>query len=124
MILGFAHEVQLWVFIKAVGTGYLMGLIFCMLMLINATGARHTAFVFIRDIIFFVISAFASYLLMLKYCSGMIRFYVLAGEIAGFLLFCIYPGTSISSRCRKILEMIRERMNKNRKKMKKIAKNT
>lgn len=124
MILGFEHEVQLWVFIKAVGTGYLLGMYFCIFMLINASGGKRAAFVFIRDILFFVPAAFISFMLMLKYCSGMIRFYVLAGELMGFILFRIFPGSAIAAYGRSLFSSLKKRVNKNRKKMKKIAKNT
>ena len=38
MILGFVHQVQLFVFIKAVGAGYFLGIIFSLFMFFNAVG--------------------------------------------------------------------------------------
>ena len=96
MITGFEHQVQLSVFIKAVGMGYLSGLFFSFLSFANISSGKNTVAVCLRDIFFFIVSAFACFLFSLKYCSGMMRFYVTAGELMGFLVFRIFPGQTIS----------------------------
>lgn len=124
MILGFVHEVQLWIFIKAVGTGYFLGLIFGAFMLINACGGKNAVTVFLRDVLFFSSAAVISFMFMLKYCSGMIRFYVLAGELMGFILFYLFPGLPLAGRLRAGFSGIKKGGNKIRKKSKKMQKNT
>ncbi len=104
MITGFVHQVQLSVLIKAVGMGYFLGIIFSVFMFLNAVFGKNTVAVFIRDILFFVIAAFCSFIFSLKYCSGMIRFFVLAGELMGFLIFFIFPGKQLSCFWRKTSE--------------------
>lgn len=96
MITGFAHQVQMSVLIKAVGMGYFLGFLFSLLKTVNIPLGKSTAAVCIRDILFFVISAFLCFLFSLKYCSGMFRFYVTASELTGFLIFHIFPGKLIS----------------------------
>lgn len=118
MITGFVHQVQLAVLIKAVGMGYFLGIIFSVFMFLNVLFGKSTAAVFIRDILFFIIAAFCSFLFSLKYCSGMIRFYVLAGELMGFLIFFIFPGKQLSCLWRKTAEYLFNKTDRIRKKVK------
>ena len=92
MITGFLHQIQLSVFVKAVGMGYFLGILFSFLMLITFGFRKRALPYFIRDVIFFIISAFLCFIFSLKYCSGMPRFYVSAGELIGFLVFFLFPG--------------------------------
>lgn len=106
MITGFVHYVQLSVLVKAIGTGYFLGLLFSIFMLLNSVHGKSTAVVFIRDIIFFLLAAVISFFFTLKYNAGQIRFYILAGELAGFCLFYIFPGASFGNLCRKAVRRI------------------
>ena len=127
MITGFLHQVQLSVFVKAVGMGYMLGILFSLMMLITLN-CRKSAFpYFVRDTLFFVMSAFLCFIFSLKYCSGMPRFYVAAGELIGFLVFFIFPGGQIRSLYRKIYESmssIIKKISEYPKKKKKITKST
>lgn len=95
MILGFSHAVQVSVLLKSVGAGYVAGFIFCLIMSANAVSHKSAVRVFIKDIFFFVFAAFFLFLFLLKYNSGIFRFYICAGELMGFLIFYIFPGKSI-----------------------------
>ena len=95
MITGFVHQVQLSVLIKAVGMGYFFGVFFYVLTFLCCGMGKNTVSIFIRDILFFIAAAYLSFLFSLKYCSGMLRFYVAAGEMMGFLIFYVYPGKQI-----------------------------
>lgn len=106
MITGFAHQVQLSVLVKAAGMGYLLGILFSLLKAANIPFGKSTVAVFIRDICFFVISAFFCFIFSLKYCSGMMRFYVSAGEMMGFIIFYIFPGEQISVLWQRIYKRI------------------
>ena len=123
MITGFEHQVQLSVLIKAVGMGYFLGLLFFLLRLMNFGFRKSIVAVSIRDIVFFVISAFLCFIFSLKYCSGMLRFYVFAGELMGFLMFRIFPGTQIYEVWGRGLERISELTKKLFKCTKKSQKN-
>ena len=106
MITGFEHQVQLSVLIKAVGMGYLLGILFSIMKAVNIPFGKSTAVICIRDICFFVISAFSCFLFSLKYCSGLFRFYVLAGELMGFIIFYIFPGEAVSVLWQRLHERI------------------
>jgi spore cortex biosynthesis protein YabQ len=118
MITGFEHQVQLSLLIKAVGMGYFSGILLCAIKFISSLFGKSTAIICVRDILFFVLSAFLCFLFSLKYNSGIIRFYVLAGELTGFLIFNIFPGKQISA----ILQRLSERISGLTKKLFKCTK--
>ncbi len=101
MIAGYEHAVQISVLFKAVGMGYLIGLLYCFFSFLNSINKNNIA-VFIRDILFFVLNAVISFLFLLRYNSGVIRFYILAGEGIGFLLFYLFPGMMAEAFIRRI----------------------
>ncbi len=86
MITGYEHIVQLSVFLKSIGAGFVIGILFSVFSVLNLLNGKNTAIVCIRDIIFFLISAVFTFLFALKYNAGIIRFYLLAGELIGFCL--------------------------------------
>ncbi len=92
MITGYMHTVQLSVFIKSVGLGFLMGIIFSAVMFLNTVSGKRTFIVFLRDVLFFVSSAVLTFMFILEYNAGILRFYIFAGELIGFILFYIYPA--------------------------------
>lgn len=102
MILGFRHAVQLSVFFKAIGAGYLLGFLFSFVMFFNVFSGKSHFSVFIRDILFFVSGALFSFLFVLKYNAGIVRFYIFAGELIGFCLFYILPGKSMTALWKKV----------------------
>lgn len=106
MITGFSHLVQISVLVKSIGTGYFLGLTYSVIMLFNAFYGKHIVSVFIRDVLFFISAAFISFLFILKYNGGTLRFYILAGEGIGFLLFYIFPGSIAGAAFRKAAKRI------------------
>ena len=106
MILGFVHQVQLSVFVKAIGMGYFFGIIFSIFMFFNAICGKNAFVVFLRDVTFFVISAILTFMFALKYNSGMLRFYIPAGELMGFIIFYIFPGMYMGKCWRKIADIL------------------
>lgn len=108
MILGFTHSVQLSVLMKAIGAGYALGLLYCIFMMLNSIWNKHTLSVFIRDILFFSIAAALTFLFALKYNAGIVRFYILAGELIGFCIFYIFPGSLTG----KVIRRLADRVNR------------
>ena len=75
MILGYEHIVSISVFLKSVGTGYALGLLYVLFMLLNSFFKGHTVSVFFRDILYFSLAAVVTFLFSLKYNAGIVRFY-------------------------------------------------
>ncbi len=101
MIVGYEHAVQISVLFKAVGLGYLLGFLYGFFSFFNSL-SKSTAAVFIRDILFFVLNAAISFLFLLKYNAGVIRGYIIAGEVIGFSVYHIFPGALFEGYIRKI----------------------
>lgn len=118
MITGFSHTVQLSVFLKSVGAGYVLGLLFFLMSFLNAIISKKDIFVFFRDLLFFISSAVFSFLFMLKYNAGIVRFYILAGELIGFILCYIFPGSAFGKWIGGISEKISSSTDKIKKKLK------
>ncbi len=77
------------------GIGY--SVFYCFFKAIRK-GFRHNAIVvFIEDILFFVITAFATFFLLLALTNGEIRFYMLLGIFIGFALFYFSLSEILSS---------------------------
>lgn len=95
MILGFEHTVQLSVFFKSIGMGYIMGLLYAAVMFFNAAGTKKIISVFLRDVLFFIVCTLFSFLFVLKFNAGITRFYTVVGEIMGFCIFYIFPGRPV-----------------------------
>lgn len=112
MILGFEHSVALSVTVKAVGAGYMLGMFYLFFIFLNSLWNKHTVSVFLRDILYFCVSAVFCFLFILKYNAGVFRFYIFAGLITGFLIFYIFPGTALGEYFRKHGERLK---NKGRK---------
>ncbi|MBE6715598.1 MAG: hypothetical protein E7573_01610 [Ruminococcaceae bacterium] len=106
MITGFEHSVQFSVFIKSIGTGFFIGMLFLAVMVMNRFFGKHIISVFIRDVFFFIVAAFLTFLFLLKYNAGMVRFYLLAGEGIGFILCYMFCGKIVTDISLKIYEKI------------------
>lgn len=109
MILGYEHTVSLSVFAKAVGVGYTLGFLYLFFMFSNSLFKDKTISVFFRDILYFAIAAVISFLFALKYNAGIVRLYILAGELIGFLLFYIFPGMSLGKAMRQFTQPLKQK---------------
>lgn len=109
MILGFEHSVAVSVTVKAIGAGYLLGFLYSFFMLLNSLWNKYSLSVFLRDILFFCVSAVLCFLFILKYNAGVFRFYIFAGLIMGFLVFFIFPGNIMGKYFRKYGEWLKIR---------------
>lgn len=92
MITGFSHTVQLSVLIKSIGAGFFLGFVFSVFMFLNAFYGKNTIIVLIRDILYFIFAAVFTFMFLLKYNAGTVRFYILAGILMGFCVFYLFPG--------------------------------
>lgn len=111
MITGFAHAVQLSVFIKSIGVGYILGLLFAVITLVNILSSKKSVIVFFGDVLFFVTAACFSFLFLLKFNAGIMRFYIAAGEVMGFCIFSVFPGNTAVLLFEKAHGMLKKRMN-------------
>ena len=61
----------------------------------------------IQDIIFFILAAVSSFLFMLFRCEGQLRFYVLLGELLGFIVYYFTVGFLVIRMSKCIIYLIK-----------------
>ena len=78
---------QVVIFLYAVLCGLIIGVLNEPFRFLRYSGFNSKTDVFIQDIIFMIISAFITFFFSLCYNKGDVRFFILVGELFGFLLF-------------------------------------
>ncbi len=63
-------------------------------------------FIFFQDIIYFIISGLITFLFVLKFNHGEVRFYILAGEGIGWIIYHITLGEWIYKFSSKIVKKL------------------
>lgn len=78
---------QVSVFLMAILCGLIIGIINEIFRFLRYMGAKSSVAIFIQDILFMSIIAFLSFFFSLCYNKGEVRFFILVGELFGFLIF-------------------------------------
>ncbi len=86
--------------------GLFSGLLYDVLKIIRLSFKRRKCLTFALDVLFMVIFAFSTVIFSMGYARGNSRYYILLGEIAGFLLFKLTLGRVILKLWAKILPLI------------------
>lgn len=80
-------EYQLLTFLLSVALGIIICVLYDVLRITHKHCDKNGLIIFVTDILFWIIAAFLTYILLLLRCMGSIRVFVLLGEAIGFLLF-------------------------------------
>lgn len=78
---------QISIFICAIVGGLLIGIINEPFRFLRYAGFNSKTEIFIQDIIFMLLSAFITFFFSLCYNKGEVRFFIIFGELIGFLIF-------------------------------------
>lgn len=129
-MFGVAHSFYAFVFLKSVGIGFITGVlwfVFALYRRIAGCGKIRTA---LLDVLFFMIAAVLSFLLLLDINAGVMRLYVFAGEGIGFCLFRFLPANAFmrtiitfKKKASRMLSAHKRKSDGERKNHKKIKKN-
>lgn len=76
-------------FLLSVLLGAVLALVYDLIKSVRLSFIRSKWTVFVLDVAFFTLSAFATYIFLLGYCKGELRFYVITGEVVGFTFYRI-----------------------------------
>ncbi len=82
-------------FIYSILLGACLSIVYIPLKIIRQTFDLKKIIVIMLDILFMVISAFSTFLFALAFLYGSVRFYMIIGELIGFILFGITAGKII-----------------------------
>lgn len=78
---------QIMIFLFSFILGSFLGFIFDIFKVVNSILEKNLKRVFFEDILYFILSAFATFIYVLIVNMGEIRFYILSGEIIGWLIY-------------------------------------
>lgn len=76
-------------FVESVFLGAFLGLIFDFFKILRLSIKHKNFFVLVEDILFFAISALLTYCFMINVSFGQIRFFIILGELIGFVFYKI-----------------------------------
>lgn len=91
------HVFQISVFIKSIGLGAIIGILYFFFIILRRSGITKTALVIVQDVIFFCTAAIISFMFVFEVNAGEVRFFIFAGEAIGFCLIYLFPLKSLSS---------------------------
>mgnify|MGYP002623791278 CR=1 FL=1 len=91
-MFGVSHTFSLFVFLKSIGIGYLLGCLYFGFKLLRFFGLRHAVLVFFQDILFFLISAIIVFLFVFEINAGVFRFYIFTGILVGYCIVSFFTG--------------------------------
>lgn len=122
------HVFQVSVFVKSIGLGALIGIIYFFFIILRRSGISKTPIVIVQDVLFFSLAAVATFMFIFEVNAGEVRFFIFAGAAMGFCLIYIFPLKSLGSFCNKFFVKTRKKFGKFSvkkilKKQKKIQKN-
>ena len=86
---------QTLVFLYACVLGAALSIVYDIFRLIRITAVMGRAVIAVEDIIFFIIVSFSTFVFILSFTEGVIRFYVIFGELLGFILCHVTLGALI-----------------------------
>ena len=89
-MFGISSGINLLIFIKSTGVGFLLAVFYGILILLRRAGVRNKYIVFVQDLVFSLTAALVSFMFVYHMNAGVPRAYIFLGEAFGFLLFFLY----------------------------------
>ena len=94
-MFGVPHVFYLFVFLKSVGIGFLLGLFYAFFDVLRTFGLNGNLNVFVQDVVFCILAFVFSFMLLFDINAGVFRFYILMGEAIGFIICLLLPVKSL-----------------------------
>jgi len=95
-------------FLYAVALGILLCAVYDVFRIIRiAFGARHIA-VFVEDLIFSLIALILTFVFVITFNNGEVRFFVLIGELLGFTIYYFTVGRAVMKLSKAIINLIKK----------------
>ena len=106
--MGMSLAPAAWVFLWSVCVGGLLGVCYDVFRIIRIAVPGGKALIFLQDLIFFLIAAIVSFLFLLANNQGVIRGYLLAGELLGFVLYYFTVGSLVYKAASAIINLMKK----------------
>ncbi len=98
---------ELWIFWYSCLLGIGLGILYDVFRIIRMLINKRNITIFLQDIIYFIVSGFVTFIFVLGINEGQSRFYILAGEGIGWIVYHITLGEKIYHCSENIVKMIR-----------------
>lgn len=102
---------QFFVFLYSLALGLVLGIIYDILRIIRMVINLKNIAIFMQDFLYFILSAVLTFIFVLGLNSGNSRFYILAGEGIGWIVYHITLGDIIYKYSGKLVKKIRKKTN-------------
>ena len=89
ILIGIALDLQVRIFLGSLVVGVILSFLYDIFKSVRFAFKSDKHHILIQDILYFLISAFITFLFVLSVNHGEIRFYIIAGEIIGFCIYCV-----------------------------------
>ncbi len=99
---------QLFIFLCALGLGFLLGIIYDLLRGIRLSVTKSNIAVVVFDILYFFILGVATFTFILSFNKGEIRLYILGGELIGGLFYYFSFGLTAIKITNKFAALLRK----------------
>lgn len=101
-------SVQVTVFLYSVGFGFFLGFLYDIFKLIRITVIKNNKAVLLQDIVYFILSAFLTYIFLMIINSGRFRLHVFFALVCGFTVYYLTVGRMFIGFSLFILKKIRK----------------
>lgn len=89
ILIGIALDLQIKIFLGSIAVGAILSFLYDIFKSIRFAFKSNKQHILFYDILYFFISAFITFIFILSVNCGEIRFYIIAGEIIGFCIYCM-----------------------------------
>ena len=113
-------EIQFLTFGYSCLLGVILGIIYDIFRILRMIINSKSITMFVQDVIYFVISGIITFVFVLEFNSGESRFYILAGEAVGWILYHITVGESVYRCSWRISQWVKNKIRKFYNKTQKI----
>ncbi len=86
---------QLTIFLCAIGVGFLLGVLYDVIRAIRLSFTESKAAIVIFDVIYFFLLGILSFLFILAANKGEVRFYIILGQVIGWLFYYFSFGVAV-----------------------------
>ncbi len=111
-MFGIELSAQMYIFIKSIALGFMIGFIYNLFMLFRISFIKNIFSVFLQDIVFFVGAGILTFLFVFETNYGQLRFYIFAGELIGFCLYYFFPSRLVNLLWKKADNSIKKHIGK------------
>ena len=86
---------QLTIFLCSLGAGFILGIFYDVMRALRLSFTTSKAAVIIFDIVYFLLCGVLSFLFILSLNKGEVRFYIIAGEVIGWVFYYLSFGLAV-----------------------------